>query len=59
MVCSSAVRYQLKFAYHDTAHLVLRYTLGIEYIKTVKLEQEICTTSMFIATDLAICCLVV
>ena len=28
---TSAVGYQLKFAYHDTAHLVLQYTLGIGY----------------------------
>ena len=28
---TSAVQYQPKFAYHDTANLISQYTLGIEY----------------------------
>ena len=30
-IVARAVRYQPKFAYHDTANLVSQYTLGIEY----------------------------
>ena len=31
LLITSAVQYQPKFAYHDTANLLSQYTLGIEY----------------------------